>query len=901
MIDMIRSKWRGLSPQGQATFSASAFFFTIVILCCFIYSPFIFGDHLLIFSGSGSDSIGQTIPFILNEASRLFDGDLSQWNKYQFLGATTIQHLNPDYLPAILGEQAVPIMMLVSQLAKIILAGIFFYLFLGYYNLLYKTRYIAGLGYAFCGRMIELAPWTAYTIEVTLLALMLWGFERFFANRKKVAIMPLGLGLMGMSEGLYALVLYCVVLVGYAIFRAFYTTDTFKDKKAAFIFALQFTALLLAGILISLPVILPSLEMYSTSSRISSDMGNSGFSLLSILLPSSTTVCSEEVIKFFSNAILGHMNSFSGSTSILNSPYYYSGLLPLLGIAFAFKGKSRRQKIALAAILFVCLFYCYSNGFRYILNGFSVSGDDFRQSSFWVTAVVCLAGSIGLDGMWGKSKAKQICLWTVLILIAFIVAALSIWNEISTLYFAVSVFFILLYTSLLLLSSRARANKQIVAEIAISLIVLAAPIEYIVQDCKAVQNTTHLTWEDYNEQLGSNPKDLIALLGENDTSTQRIDYKTMMLTRSMASTYLGTQAYIGGSGLTQSITDFVKSLDNDYIDQLGYSRYSYGFSSLATNTLLGVKYLVYPNDGTSYYIPYGYQEIGSDDNYTVLANTNSLPLVFAYKESETISTEAYLSTQRENRSNAMLNAVVLPDGNNQVYTPEEPTKEIASTSSTATPTSPVSLSIPNSNCEWLEISANLHAEASVSGSVTAKITLFDNEGNTSAVVPFYTAAGNESLKVQVRNDNFTKATVEIVATNACDNPKIDGISFSACGSDYFAEYNQSCSTRISNSATVNTYENGYIDASIQAMDNGYLATTIPWSNNWILRIDGEQVETFPVNIGFVGCRVSKGAHSVELIYDSSMQQAGLAISVITLLSLLVITPIATRRDNQEDA
>ena len=125
MIDRVQNKWINLDEGKQAALSLTAFVATLVSLTCILYSPFIFGDHLLIFAGSGSDSIGQTIPFMLNEASRLSNGDFSQWNQYQFLGATTIQHFNPDYFPALFGEEAVPSMMLVSQLAKVILAGLF--------------------------------------------------------------------------------------------------------------------------------------------------------------------------------------------------------------------------------------------------------------------------------------------------------------------------------------------------------------------------------------------------------------------------------------------------------------------------------------------------------------------------------------------------------------------------------------------------------------------------------------------------------------------------------------------------------------------------------------------------------------------------------------------------------
>ena len=65
---------------------------------------------------------------------------------------------------------------------------------------------------------------------------------------------------------------------------------------------------------------------------------------------------------------------------------------------------------------------------------------------------------------------------------------------------------------------------------------------------------------------------------------------------------------------------------------------------------------VYPKADAQYYIPYGYQEIGNNDKYTVLVNTKALPLMFAYGENETISVDSYLQLDRElqKHSNASL-------------------------------------------------------------------------------------------------------------------------------------------------------------------------------------------------------------------------------------------------------
>ena len=145
----------------------------------------------------------------------------------------------------------------------------------------------------------------------------------------------------------------------------------------------------------------------------------------------------------------------------------------------------------MALILFLCVFYCYSDGFRYILNGFSVPGDDFRQSSFWVVAVIALIGAIGLDNMWRNISKKHLCLWSAFLLFAFLAASFSIWEEISRVYFAVTIVLLALYFLFFYTASEAKAT--LVARVAICLIVITAPVEYLVQNYRAIQHTTNLT------------------------------------------------------------------------------------------------------------------------------------------------------------------------------------------------------------------------------------------------------------------------------------------------------------------------------------------------------------------------------------------------------------------------
>lgn len=896
VIFCFQDRWTALDKTHRAGLAFCSFFVTLAILTCGLYQDFIFGDNLLIYAGSGSDSIGQTVPFILNEAARLSSGDISQWNQYQFLGATTIQFLNPDYLPALFGENAVPAMMLASQLMKIILAGVFFYLFLGYFGLRYRTRFVSSLCLALCGRMIELAPWTAYTLEITLFCSMLWGFERFLANRRHVFVLPVSFALIGMSEGVYGFVLYGAIIVFYALFRLIYNWNEEWGSKKLALFALQFTSLLLAGILISLPVILPSLESYSTSARIGSNLSVSDFNFLGLLLPANSTLCCEEIIKFFSNAITGHMTSYTGSTNILNAPYFYAGLLPLLGLPFAFRDKNSHQKAALVLILLFALLYCYSDGFRYLLNGFSVPGSDFRQSSFWVVIVFSLAGALGVDHLWKLCSAKTALLWGTLLILIFSIAAALIWDRISIVYFAVAIVILIVYLMLIIIASRASRPISIVA---MALIITIVPIELFAQDFKAINSATHLNYAEYDQQLGSDPEDAVLSASSLPEDTYRIDNKSMMLTRSMADTYLSTTSYIGGAGFTQHVTDFLKTMKNDYVNQLGYTRYSYGFFDLATNSLLGVKYLVYSNDGKEYYIPYGYKEVGRTDDYVVFENTKALPLVYGYAKNECIGESDFTEEKEADSAEMMLEKAIVPDSlaaSSSIPTAtnkhSEKTNLLGSSSSIVTKGHDASAEIDDHDAGWIEVSMDLSATATTSGNLNIDISLLDSDGNTTEIVPYYTAAGNEHICVQIYDGGDSRfVRITITAANACDDARINNININACADDYFDDYDTAVSERLSNNSVISSYAGGTLTAEIDMQADGFLATSIPWSSSWELYIDGTRANTFPINIGFVGAEITEGQHYIELVYSSSMLYAGIAASAITLIALVIFPRI----------
>ena len=905
----IESRWRAASDKERSRWAFLAFFAVLVLLSVLLYWRFIFQDYLLIYFEHGSDSVGQTVPFLQNGASRFENGDLSFWNQFQFLGAVTGQFLNPDYFPALLGEQHVARMMVVYQLVKIILAGVFFYLFTGYLKLSYRTRFIVALGYAFCGRMLALAAWPAYTLEITLIAAVLWGFERYYADQRRVVVLPVALAAIPMGMGIYDLVLYVIILLAYAVFRVGFSWDERWNAKRASRFFGVLVLLVAASVVIALPVLLPYLDMYATSPRMASDLSAGGFNLAGLFALSSPQVLATEVVRMFGINTLGTMRHFTGHLYPLNSPAYYCGIVALLALPFAFRGRTRRQKGWLAYILVAALIYFFLKGFRYLFNGFSADGDDFRQSSFWITIVILVVAAYGLEWLWGHAERARVAVWAAVLLILLFLSASVIADEVSWFYIVLAACFVVAFAALFI-AWRTAGVASSSAKLLLAAIVVLVPVEVVAQGYKQVTGGTTMVASDFIAQYDTDPEDAVLAVADEPEDTYRIDYKSALLTRSMADTYLGTQAYIGGSGIQQSATDFLKAVGNSYIDEMGYSRYVYGFYDDALNSLLGVRYLVYSSCNQDYFTPFGYHEVADDGVYRVLKNEYALPLMYGYAADEVITQDDLEQVPRSDRDLQMLSTVVVPDEYVEadtgalmdMSTQRAASPVVAQTDESVTLNSGVRLTLSARSAEggYLELAFKLSAQPTTSGNLHILATFSDSATGEKEQVDYYTAAGEEDVYLPVRDEGFDSLTLEISATNVCDDAVVDNIVIRECSPTYFDPFVDAVQARLSSNPQVSSYHAGRLKGSINMQESGYLATSIPWDSSWQVYVDGQQVDPTKVNVGFVGAPLAAGEHTIELVFDDAPRIASYCFSGGMIVALLAISGgflwAARRRD-----
>ncbi len=101
---------------------------------------------------------------------------------------------------------------------------------------------------------------------------------------------------------------------------------------------------------------------------------------------------------------------------------------------------------------------------------------------------------------------------------------------------------------------------------------------------------------------------------------------------------------------------------------------------------------------------------------------------------------------------------------------------------------------------------------------------------------------------------------------------------------------------------IDEFSDSHIIGTVSSAEDALLFTSIPHDKGWTVRIDGEEVETVTVFDYLLGIPLSAGEHTVELDYTAPGFTAGLAISLVSLASVVLFAVWDTlRRRKIQDA
>ncbi len=89
--------------------------------------------------------------------------------------------------------------------------------------------------------------------------------------------------------------------------------------------------------------------------------------------------------------------------------------------------------------------------------------------------------------------------------------------------------------------------------------------------------------------------------------------------------------------------------------------------------------------------------------------------------------------------------------------------------------------------------------------------------------------------------------------------------------------------------------------TVGSENTGYLITSIPYDKNFRITIDGEEVETEKVNTAFLGGKVPKGAHRIQISYQAPGKGTGFFLTGLGMVFLVSLELKSKRRKKSEQA
>ena len=275
------------------------------------------------------------------------------------------------------------------------------------------------------------------------------------------------------------------------------------------------------------------------------------------------------------------------------------------------------------------------------------------------------------------------------------------------------------------------------------------------------------------------------------------------------------------------------------------------------NYFMGIRYVAGEKD----MIPYGYEKIAEEDGYIIAENENVLPV--CYGTSHLISESDYDKLSFPQNLKALCERAVVTD----VESPED----IIST------------------VKELDIDTLKNANFDVKKGQIIIITFDVNRGDQDEVIIELNGMKNKlsSQKAPYPNNNYTFTYILAAEEDG------GGIKSILTEGDYEIE-NLRVYTMDMPAAQIimpvsysDLKKNTVFEGIIDMEESGYFVTSFPYKEGYEITVDGKNVQAEKVNCAFIGFSLGEGSHEIEITYTAPGFKAGLAISIVSISSIIL--------------
>ena len=396
----------------------------LIIVASILYKDFLFGKNVFLFKDIGSDSYNFDYPKFYHLADYWEKYGSPSWSFEQGLG----QNMHPywfdpfSFLLILGGKEQIANNLIYGFLLELILAGLFFYLFLRTLKVQGFLAVLGGLLYAFSGYMVLGTTWqmSVFGTEVVYTALLLFALEKFISDRKWYFI-PIPIAMIAIHLPFY-LYLYTILIVVYYTLRF--------NEIQRWNFGKWFIGLLTIGIISVLGVGIGAFMFGSNVFQMfESPRGSGEFAYTNQLLSQPSLGLADSVqrsthfMRLFSTNMIGNAETFRGWNNYMEAPMFYCGLLSLVTVPQVFYFGNRKSKIIYGILLGLCFWVMLFPYFRYTFWLFT--GDYYRTLGLFTLLALLYLNIRAIQSIIEEKKVGLLTLLATVVLVLIILFAFA--------------------------------------------------------------------------------------------------------------------------------------------------------------------------------------------------------------------------------------------------------------------------------------------------------------------------------------------------------------------------------------------------------------------------------------------------------------------------------------------
>ena len=788
--------------------------------------------------------------------SKTFGGDMMGFASYYLF--------NPFYLIlAFFPNDILPVGIVVMLILMSGFMGLSFYTLL---SSIWGGRYSAlmfSTAYAFMGFNIAYINCIHYYFSVMMLPLVILGLIRTMKNRRPSLCYILSAAASVISNYYIG---YMILIFSAFFFLCMMISDQIKytDMKDRIrnAWTLLYSTLLAVGI--------------------------SAFSLLSVLLSLRGQkkailkgvgfIRNFNILEFFSGLYTG---SFRGNVSD-GLPIIYSGIIAVLFVFFYFANKTikTREKICTFAVFVFLILGFWIDALNVMWHGFAHPIGFPYRNSFLFSFMMLLVGYVGFirikDGF-SKRNAN-----IVVVIYALYTAFLFFYGSQYVGIRSILITSIGVCVTLILIVSINEKNRYIIPALAGLFALQFADGFYNGQvsiDAYYEDKTSdEYSLAEYKEYIDST-QSLVDYVNRQDSSFFRMD---KLYRRSHNDPLMF--AYNGLSHFSSTETDQAK----DFLGRMGFRNNVtwafYGDASTSfADCFMGVKYLLSQYDETSK----PYKWLYTEDEKRIFQNPYALPIGFGMDKD-------VLGINMNEKDPFKLQNVIascFTQTNYQIYRPvrisEVKLNNVSSEGNVFTAINPEEeasveyiMSITSSDFIYMYFDAPEPQNATLYINGDEKGDYFDEYSWSVREGGYYTPGEEISIKFVLYDDTLTIDNAYFYY----ESPKV-----------LKAWYKDAVST----SCNISKITSSHLKADVNVADTAeYVVFTIPYDDDWHIRVDGKKVKCVKVMNALTAVKITGGEHQIELRYIPRGFVIGLPISVISLISTFCVVFAKKRKKTQ---